>query len=93
MDTKSVSVSGSVGKQVYPTDGTLPVVLEGYTIYAPTSAATVTIRSGNASGTIIHQGAALAQDSVEFEFGDIRFDQGMHVKVTGLNAVAYLYIE
>lgn len=95
MDTQVVTVSGSVGKQVFPADGTRPVKLKGYSIYAPTSAATVVIRSGNASGTVIHKGQCALDEPAEFTLGEgcIRFDNGMHVKVTGVGSEAYLYIE
>lgn len=96
MITKSVSVSGSVGKQVFATGGADRTVLKGYSVYAPTSAATVVIREGNASGTVVHQSLVpIAVGSREFEFDDcgIRFDTGMHVKVTGVGSVAYLYLE
>lgn len=93
MITKAVAVSGTVGKQVFAITGA-PVILKGYSIYCPTSAATVTIRSGNASGDIIHEGQSPLDDSREFEFceGGIRFDRGMHVKVLGVGSSAYLYI-
>ncbi len=91
MITKSVSVSGTVGKQVFAS--TAPVILKGYSIYCPTSAATVIIRDGNASGDIIHEGQAPLDNSQEFCFEEgIRFDKGMHVKVLGVGSSAYLYI-
>ena len=91
MITKAVAVSGTVGKQVFAS--TVPVVLKGYSIYCPTSAATVTIRDGNASGEILHEGQSPLDDSREFCFKEgIRFDKGMHVKVLGIGSSAYLYI-
>lgn len=99
MITKQVTVSGAVGKQVYNTNlatsavGTQEQVLRGLTLYSPTSAGIVTIRSGNASGRVILEAAAVANDSKNFLLKEgIRFDDGMHVKVIGLDAVCYLYI-
>ena len=91
MITKSVAVSGTVGKQVFAI--TKAAILKGYSVFVPTSAATVTIRSGNASGDIIHQSHGAILGSPEFVFpDDIRFDRGMHVKVLGVGSTAYLYI-
>jgi len=93
MITKQVTVSGTVGKQVYAT--TDNIILKGYSIYCPTSAATVVIRQGAASGDVVHEGqAAVDVGSPEFIFHEgIRFDHGMHVKVLGVGSVAYLYVE
>lgn len=95
MITKQVTVSGSVGKQVFTVgQGVDPTRLKGYSIYAPVSAATVVIRSGNASGDVIHEGQCALDEPAEFLFsGCIRFDHGMHVKVTGVGSAAYLYID
>lgn len=91
MITKSVSVSGAVGKQVFA--AVKPVILKGYSIYTPLSASTVVIRDGDASGIIVHEGQGVLDNPSEFNLpGDIRFDKGMHVKVLGKDSVVYLYI-
>lgn len=99
MITKQVTVSGSVGKQVYNVSsgatsaGVKDVTLLGYSIYTPTSASTVVIRHGDASGDVMHEGQGVLDEPTEFLFpGGMRFDRGMHVKVTGKDSVAYLYI-
>lgn len=91
MDTKQVTVSGSVGKQVYTS--AQRVLLYGYGVYAPTSAADVTIRSGYTSGDIKHQTHGPVDEGNEIIFpGPVRFDLGMHVKVTGVGSIVYLYV-
>ena len=91
-DFKEVTVSGAVGKQVYAT--TYKVKLLQAVLYAPTSAATVVIRDGNASGDTVLSIAAPAQNSTPVPLSEEgrRFDKGMHVKVIGLNAKCYLEI-
>jgi len=93
--TKEVSVSGSVGKQVY--SSTEPVILNKVIVTA-VSATTVTVRDGNASGEVR---LTLRQPVISSDGFDvtnsagkgIRFDKGMHVKVIGTNSLAYLVIE
>lgn len=78
-----VTSSGSVGKQVFAT--TKPVILKGFLPPAGTSGAFMIIRDGNASGEVkLHIGNAAAV-GVLSDFGEcgVRFDKGMHVKVTG----------
>lgn len=94
MITKEVTVSGTVGKQPIAITGE-PVILKGYHLYAPTSAASVVIRSGATSGDLISQSSLPldgAPDQVLFP-GGIRFDKGMHVKVLGVGSACYLYLE
>ena len=101
MITKEVTVSGAVGKQVYDTSlatsaaANQKVVLRGVVLYAPTSAATVEVRQGNASGNVDVATASPAQDSRHLDFGNkgIRYDKGMHVEVIGVDAKAYLLID
>lgn len=94
MITKSVAVSGTVGKQVYTS--AQRVKLLGFLVRAATGVtATVTIREGNASGNIVADVIVPSNNSHDFHLshdGGLRFDQGMHVKVIGASAVAYLYI-
>jgi len=95
MITKAVAVSGTVGKQPFAiTDD--PVRLIGYHMYAPTSAASVVIRSGATSGDVISESSLplnASPDPVIFPRGGVRFDKGMHVKVLGVGSTCYLYIE
>lgn len=85
-----VAVSGSVGKQVFPT--TRVVELNGITITPSGANATVKIRDGNASGEVVFFGRATsARGSTPFEVSH-KFTKGMHVKVIGTNAEAYLDI-
>ena len=93
MITKSVAVSGTVGKQAYAS--TIPVVLHGLTL-VPLSGngAYVKIRDGNASGSVIIEANSIASGGSTGDYfeGGIRFDKGMHVKVLGTGAVCYLHV-
>ena len=89
---KSVAISGTVGVQVFAT--TVPTILKGITITpGAASAAVVTVRDGNASGEIRWAGIAPAKSSIPFEFDNVRFDKGMHVKVIGTGGAAYLELD
>lgn len=90
---KSVAISGTVGKQVY--DSTRQAILRGVTLDAgPTSAGSFTIRDGNASGEIKLTGRMPANNCQPVPMqGCVRFDKGMHVKVLGSGAVAYLELD
>ena len=94
MQTKSVSVSGTVGKQVYAV-ATDKVVLKGFLLAALSAAARVVIRDGNASGTVEFEQSVVANGSAPVKFTEQgqRFDKGMHVKVLGTGAVCYLFID
>lgn len=88
-----VTASGTVGKQVYAA-GSSPkaIVLGGFILTASgTSAGSVTIRDGNASGEVKYIVRALLNTSRPIETGCHRFDKGMHVKVLG-GATCYLQI-
>lgn len=102
MEIKSVAVSAAVGKQVYAVpigqgvgnSAAVKVVLRGLLLTPLSANARVVIREGNASGAIILVTNSLSARNpvpIELEEGK-RFDTGMHVKVTGTGAVAYLYI-
>lgn len=94
MILKQVTVSGSVGKQVFPVTGQ-PTLLHGFLFRAGTGVtATCTIRDGNASGEVVADVIVPSNNSHDFKFSDhcVRFDKGMHVKVIGTNAAAYLYL-
>ena len=102
MVTKEVGISGAVGKQVYYvasgaiSAGTRPVILRGLSMFPKTSAASVTIRDGNASGTTVINYSAVANDSNSLVFPGkgLPFDKGMHVKVLGTTgALCYLFID
>ena len=90
MTLLQVTVSGTVGKQSVLT--TSQTTLKGV-IFTPSGAnATLKIRDGNASGEVVLFARALsAQGSKSFEF-EHKFTKGMHVKIIGANAEAYLDI-
>lgn len=91
-DTKQVTPSGAIGKQVF--DSTIRKKLVGILLDAPTSASTVEVRDGNASGQLMWSMSAIENDSRGYNFRKcIRFDKGMHVEVIGLDAKCYLEIE
>jgi hypothetical protein len=86
-----VTVSGSVGKQVFPTTRTVKLC---HTLLSPSGAnATVKIRDGNASGEVVFFGRVLSAYGSRGFKTDHKFDKGMHVMVIGTNAQAYLVIE
>lgn len=94
MILKQVVVSGTVGKQVFAT--TAPTVLKGFAFTPSGANSTIKIRDGNASGEVVFFGKYLsAQGTKEHLFPEsgMRFDKGMHVKVIGANAEAYLYLD
>lgn len=85
-----VTISGSVGKQVYPT--TKQVELETVLLTPSGANATIKIRDGNASGEVVlFARAPSAQGTKQIEFCH-KFTKGMHVKVIGTLAEAYLDI-
>ncbi len=86
-----VAVSGTVGKQTVPT--TNQSTLKGV-IFTPSGAnATLKIRDGNASGEVVLFTRALsAYGSQEYKV-EHKFTKGMHVKVIGANAEAYLVLQ
>ena len=96
MVTKEVVVSGTVGKQVFPTSGNgKNVNLKGFLLASLSAKARVVIRDGNASGDIRFHGNAVSGGSLPVlltEEGE-RFDRGMHVKVLGTGAACYLYLD
>jgi len=96
MVTKEVTVSGTVGKQVYPTSGNgKNVNLKGFLLCALSAKARVVIRDGHASGDVRFQGSCVSGGSLPVlltEEGE-RFDRGMHVKVLGTGAACYLYVD
>lgn len=94
MDTRAVTVSGTVGKQTFPT--TVQTLLRGVHLFRLSANAYVKIRDGNASGDVKwEQGntvSGTSMASVVFE-EPVKFTKGMHVKVLGTGAVAYLLID
>lgn len=98
---KEVTVSGTVGKQVYrdsvaaaAASGEIQkVVLKSVIIAGITSGALVTIRSGNASGDVLLTAGAVKYDSRSHCLHDVRCDKGLHVKVLGTGSICYLVIE
>ena len=96
MVTKEVVVSGSVGKQVYPTSGNgKSVKLKGFLLASLSAKARVVIRDGHASGAVQYQGSCVSGATLPVLLDECgqRFDKGMHVKVLGTGATCYLYIE
>ncbi len=105
-DIKQVAVSGTVGKQVFPTSSAVkdysgnvvgPAMVRLEAIYLTPSAAnaTITIRSGNASGDVKLFARATSATGTLVIHGmeDAVFNRGMHVKVIGTLAQAYLVYE
>lgn len=86
-----VTPSGTVGKQIFASDR--PVVLKSIITTSTVSAGTTVIRDGNASGealpTILQPVGSTDQISLQ----GVRFDKGMHVKVTGTGSKCVLEIE
>lgn len=91
-DTQEVTVSGTVGKQVFASNGSAKKVkLLGFVLTpSGTSAGSVTIKSGNASGDTKFFARGLANTSRPY-YCKMRFDRGMHVKCLG-GATCYLLI-
>lgn len=87
---QQVTVSGAVGKQVFPV--TEQAKLEGI-IFTPSGAnSTIKVRDGNASGEVVLFARGLsAQGTRTYEVCH-KFTRGMHVKVIGANAEAYLIL-
>ncbi len=91
-----VAVSGTVGKQTLATDGSAPAILRGFYLTPSAANATIKIREGNASGTVRFFGRATsAFGTKDFIIGENghKFLNGMHVKVIGTLAEAYLILE
>ena len=86
-----VAVSGAVGKQTIPT--TKQVELEAITLTPSGATATLQIRDGNASGEVVLFGRAMSANGSTTFCAEHKFTKGMHVKVIGTNAVAYLELE
>lgn len=84
-----VVVSGTVGKQVVPT--TQQVELKTVTVSTSAANATIKIRDGNASGEVVLW-AKIPSAAGTLNLQDIKhkFTKGMHVKLIGSNAQAYL---
>jgi hypothetical protein len=92
MILQEVAVSGTIGKQVFPT--TAPSICMGFSITPSGANTTIKIRKGNASGEVVFYGkylSAFGTKTVPFK-GGVRFDSGMHVKILGAAAVAYLQL-
>lgn len=91
MSLIEVAVSGAVGKQTIPT--TQQVRLFGVYLTPSGANATIKIRDGNASGEVIlfaRAPSAFGTREIVLEDECHKFTRGMHVKVIGTNAVAYL---
>lgn len=86
-----VAVSGTVGKQTIPT--TQQVILKHITLTPSAANATIKIRDGNASGEVVLFARAHTSGGSKCIEACHKFTKGMHVKVVGTNAVAYLVLE
>lgn len=93
MILKQVTVSGSVGKQVFGT--TTKALLRGFAFTPSGANATIKIRDGNASGDVVFFGRFLSAFGTRDVCLDepVPFQKGMHVKIIGANAEAYLFID
>lgn len=93
-DSIQVTVSGTVGKQVFATNKR--TILKGLILVSPSGVAgSVVVRDGNASGEVkasLTNHTLMPTSKFPCSKG-IRFDKGVHVKVLGTNSVAYLIIE
>ena len=85
-----VTVSGTVGKQVTLT--TDKVKLNGIFITPSGANATIKVRDGNASGEVVLFARALSAYGTKCMEMCHNFTKGMHVKIIGANAEAYLDI-
>lgn len=85
-----VTVSGTVGKQVFGTSTKAKVC--GVTLTPSGANATIKIRDGNASGEVVLFARAPSAQGSKFIEVEHKFTKGMHVKVIGTNAEAYLDI-
>ena len=96
MKSQEVTVSGGVGKQVFGAT-TDSVVLRGIMLTLSGANGSVVIRDGNASGEVKYTIRGLSGSTpttpVELPGRGARFDKGMHVKVLGSGALAYLFVE
>jgi hypothetical protein len=88
---KQVTVSGTVGKQVVATTEQAKVC--GLFLTPSAANATIKIRDGNASGEVVFFGRAMSAKGTNPLEIEHKFTKGMHVKVIGANAEAYLVIE
>jgi hypothetical protein len=84
-----VAVSGSVGKQVVPTNK--QVQLNGIVFTSSGTNATLKIRDGNASGEVVLFARALSAYTQQYKVCH-KFTKGMHVKIIGTASEAYLDI-
>lgn len=93
---KQVTVSGSVGKQVFARDGVTQVSLNGFFLTPSGANATIKIRDGigGVSGEVVFFGRApSAGGTLAFPLEKPhKFTKGLHVTVIGTNAEAYLDI-
>ncbi len=85
-----VAISGTIGKQVVPTNG--KSLLRNVVLTPNTSAALVRIRDGNASGTVVLIMRGIINSTQSSGPVSHYFTKGMHVTVLGGTATAYLDI-
>lgn len=88
-----VAISGSVGKQTIPTTSGKQGTLRAIHLTPSAVNATIKIRDGNASGEVVFFGRAHTSGGTRSFDTCHKFTKGMHVKVIGTLAVAYLELE
>ena len=86
-----VGISGTVGKQVFAANR--PAVLKSVVLNSTVSAGVLVLRDGNSSGEVKLTLNRAAGGSDQREFCGVRFDKGIHAKVTGTGSLCYLEIE
>lgn len=90
-----VAVSATVGKQVFLTSGNnaCKATLKKLIVTPSAANASVKIRDGNASGEVVLYVRLSASANSTFYEVDHKFTKGMHVKVLGTAAQAYIVYE
>lgn len=88
---QQITVSGTVGKQTIAT--TQQAILKGVMLTPSAANATIKIRDGNASGEVVLFARAHMSGGTKDLKMNHKFSKGMHVKVIGTNAEAYLLID
>lgn len=87
-----VAVSGTVGKQVFFTSGKNlnQATVKGIVITPSAANTTLKIRDGNASGEVVLYARLSATANSQYFEVDHKFTKGLHAKLLGANAQAYL---
>lgn len=90
-----VAVSGSVGTQVFKTSGKNlnQAKVKGIIITPSAANTTLKIRDGNASGEVVFYARLSATANSQFYEVNHKFTKGLHAKLLGAAAQAYLVYE